>query len=187
MSNQKEIAVFVGSLRKGSFHLKLAKVFMALAPANLKLKIVEIGHLPFYNEDLEAEAKPDSWIELRKTLEQADGVLFLTPEYNRSTTAALKNALDVGSRPYGANKWNGKPAAVISASIGAQGGFGANHHLRQTLACLNMPTMTQLEAYISFVDKIFDESGAINNEGTKEFLQKFINAYGKWVELILAK
>src|ERR1700743_714635 len=166
-----DVAVIVGSLRKASLNRKMAHALAALAPASLKLEIVEIGELPHYNEDLEAGIPP-SWAAFRARIRRADAVLFVTPEYNRSTPAVLKNALDVGSRPYGSSVWDGKPGAVISVSPGALGGFGANHHLRQSLVFLNVPTLQGPEAYVGGASKLFDEKGQLNNEGTKEFFHK---------------
>lgn len=179
MENYK-IAVFVGSLRKGSYNLKTARVLMELAPESLSLKLVSIADLPMFNEDLEA-APPDAWVKLREQIHAADGFLFLTPEYNRSVPAVLKNAIDVGSRPYGQNSWNGKPAAVVSVSIGNISGFGANHHLRQSLVFLNVPTMPQPEAYLGDVYGLFDDNGKISNNSTNEFLKGFMLAFEKWV------
>lgn len=177
-----KIAVFVGSLRKESFNRKMAKVLTELAPESLKLEIIEIGGLPFYDQDYDDEGKPPSaWTEFRKHVKPFDGVLFVTPEYNRSVPGVLKNALDVGSRPYGQSVWGGKPGAVISVSPGAIGGFGANHHLRQSLMCLNIPTMQQPEAYIGGAAQLFDAKGSITNEATREFLVKFMDAFAVWV------
>lgn len=173
------VAVLVGSLRKGSYNLMIAKALAGLAPASLKLTIVEIGNLPFYNEDSEADA-PAEWTAFRKQIKAADAVLFITPEYNRSTPATIKNALDVGSRPYGSSVWDGKPGAVISASPGSIGGFGANHHLRQSLVFLNVPALP-FEAYLGGVNKFFDDQGQLNNESTKEFLNKFLKTFEAWI------
>jgi chromate reductase len=182
MSAVRDIAVFVGSLRKESFNRKLAKALAELAPTSLKLEIVEIGQLPLYNQDFDED--PSSvYVEFRARVRAADGVLFVTPEYNRSVPGALKNALDVASRPYGQSAWNGKPGAVISASPGAIGGFGANHHLRQSLVFLNVPAMQQPEAYIGGADKLFDASGKLANDGTRKFLQQFIEAFANWVAI----
>jgi len=178
---QKKIAVFVGSLRKESFNRKMAKALTALAPESLKLEIIEIGRLPLYDEDLENNL-PVAWAEFREHLMEFDGVLFVTPEYNRSVPAVLKNAIDVGSRPYGKSVWDGKPGAVMSVSPGAIGGFGANHHLRQSLVFLNIPTMQQPEAYIGNAGNLFDESGNFANDSIREFAAKFINAFAAWVE-----
>lgn len=176
----KEIAVLVGSLRKESFNRKMARTLTALAPESLKLEILEIGGLPMYNQDLE-EAPPTAWAEFRNRLKLYDGVLFVTPEYNRSVPAVLKNAIDVGSRPHGKNVWNGKPGAVVTVSPGALGGFGANHHLRQSLVSVNVPAMAQPEAYIGGAAKLFDNNGNLTNESTQEFLRKFMNAFAEWV------
>ncbi len=178
----KKIAVFVGSLRKESFNRKMAKALIALAPESLMFEIVEIGGLALYNQDYDDEGKPPSaWIEFRQRVKSFDGVLFITPEYNRSVPAVLKNALDVGSRPFGQSVWGGKPGAVISVSPGAIGGFGANHHLRQSLVFLDIPTMPQPEAYIGGAAQLFDADGTIKNEATREFLVKFMEAFAAWV------
>jgi chromate reductase len=182
MSAVRDIAVFVGSLRKESLNRKLAKALAELAPSSLKLEIVEIGQLPLYNQDFDEDPSP-VYVEFRARVRAADGVLFVTPEYNRSVPGALKNALDVASRPYGQSAWNGKPGAVISASPGAIGGFGANHHLRQSLVFLNVPAMQQPEAYIGGADKLFDASGKLASDGTRKFLQQFIEAFTNWVAI----
>jgi len=180
MDKIRDVAVIVGSLRKGSLNRQVANALAELAPATLKLNIIDIGHLPIYNQDGDEEP-PASWQEFRDRIKAADGVLFVTPEHNRSVPAALKNALDVGSRPYGKNVWSGKPGAVVSASPGGIGGFGANHHLRQSLVFLNVPAMAQPEAYIGGADKLFDVTGKLANDGTREFLQGFMQAYGAWI------
>jgi chromate reductase, NAD(P)H dehydrogenase (quinone) len=178
------VCVLVGSLRKASFSRILANQLIWLAPSSLKLDIVEIGQLPLYNEDLETTASPAPWTAFRQRIKAADAVLFVTPEYNRSVPAVLKNALDVGSRPYGSGVWDRKPGAIVSNSPGAVGAFGANHHLRQSLVFLNVPTMQQPEAYVSHVDKLFDEHGKLVSDGTRKFLQEFMQAFVKWVETI---
>ncbi|MBB3228915.1 chromate reductase [Luteibacter sp. Sphag1AF] len=180
MSDVRKVAVLVGSLRKGSLNLKLAHVLKELAPPELDLHLVTIGDLPLYDSDLE-DAAPAAWTTFRQAVRACDAVLFVTPEYNRSVPGALKNALDVGSRPYGHSVWSGKPGAVISASPGAIGGFGANHHLRQSLVFLDVPAMQQPEAYISGADKLFDDHGHLVNEGTKKFLHGFMESFGHWV------
>jgi chromate reductase, NAD(P)H dehydrogenase (quinone) len=178
----KKIAVFVGSLRKESFNRKMARVLTMLAPESLALEIIEIGGLPLYNQDYDDEGKPlAAWTEFRGRVKSFDGVLFVTPEYNRSVPGVLKNAIDVGSRPYGQSVWEGKPGAVISVSPGAIGGFGANHHLRQSLVFLNVPAMQQPEVYIGGAAKLFDANGNITNETTRELLIKFMNAFAAWV------
>ncbi|WP_454621967.1 NADPH-dependent FMN reductase [Bradyrhizobium cenepequi] len=176
----RDVAVLVGSLRKDSFNRKIANVLANVAPTALRLEIVEIGGLPFYNEDIE-HAPPDTWSNFRQRIKAADAVLFITPEYNRSIPAVLKNALDVGSRPYGQNAWDGKPGAVVSVSPGAIGGFGANHHLRQSLVFLNVPTLQQPEAYIGGVGNLLDATGNLVNDGTREFLARFLSAFNSWI------
>ena len=178
---QRKIAVFVGSLRKESFNRKMAKALTALAPESLKLEIVEIGGLPLYDQDLD-ENPPTAWTQFRERLMKFDGVLFVTPEYNRSVPGVLKNAIDVGSRPYGKSVWDGKPGAVMSVSPGAIGGFGANHHLRQSLVFLNVPTMQQPEAYIGNAANLFDDSGNLANDGIREFAAKYMHTFAAWVE-----
>src|SRR5437868_8654945 len=180
MTTPRDVAVLVGSLRKDSFNRKLALALAGLAPAGLKLELVEIGQLPLYNQDDDA-APPDAWVAFRDRIRRADAVLFVTPEYNRSVPAPLKNAIDVGSRPYGKSAWDGKPGAVISASPGAVGGFGANHHLRQSLVFLNVPVLQQPEAYIGGADKFFDADGKLANEGTRKFIQQFLTAFAGWI------
>lgn len=175
-----KIAVIVGSLRKESFNLKIAKSIIELAPESMAFDFVSIGDLAMFNEDME-ETPPQEWVDFRKSVRSADGVLFFTPEYNRSVPAVLKNAIDVGSRPYGENSFDGKPAGVVSVSPSAIGAFGANHHLRQSLVFLNMPTMAQPEAYIGGVDKLLDDKGALTDSSTKKFLTDYINAFETWV------
>ena len=159
MDKPINVCVLVGSLRKASLNGMLANALVSLAPSSMKLETVEIGQLPFFNQDLETGSSPAQWTTFRQRIKAADAVLFVTPEYNRSVPAALKNALDVGSRPYGSNVWDRKPGAIVSCSPSAIGAFGANHHLRQSLVFLNVPTMQQPEAYLSHADKLFDEQG----------------------------
>lgn len=180
MDETRDVAVLVGSLRKESINRKVAKALVELAPATLKLSLIEIGQLPIYNQDGD-EKPPDAWTQFRERIRAADAVLFVTPEHNRSVPAALKNAIDVGSRPYGKSAWNGKPGAVVSASPSAIGGFGANHHLRQSLVFLNVPAMQQPEAYIGGADKLFDAHGKLANEGTRKFLKGFMQAFDAWI------
>ncbi|HEV7619837.1 MAG TPA: NAD(P)H-dependent oxidoreductase [Burkholderiaceae bacterium] len=181
MNGNKNVAIFVGSLRKESLNRKLANALIKMAPKTLKMEIVEIGHLPLFNQDFEADP-PQAVRDFKQRVEAADAVLFITPEYNRSVPGALKNAIDVASRPYGKSAWNGKPGGVISVSPGGVGGFGANHHLRQSLVFLNVPTMQQPEAYIGGAATLFDDKGNIANDSTREFMQKFLQAYSQWIE-----
>lgn len=182
MTSPRNVAVLVGSLRKASLTRQLAKALAAMAPASLKLSIVEIGDLPLYDADLEADSPPAPWTRFRGQIAQCDAVLFVTPEYNRSVPAALKNAIDVGSRPYGSSVWSGKPGAVVSVSPGAIGGFGANHHLRQSLVFLDVPVLQQPEAYVGGADKLFDAQGGITNSSTREFLARFLQAFERWAQ-----
>jgi chromate reductase len=177
-----DLAVLIGSLRKDSLNRKLARAMIELAPASLEASVVDIGRLSLYDQDLD-DNPPEAWRAFRDRIKAADALLFVTPEYNRSIPAPLKNAIDVGSRPYGQSAWNGKPSAVISASPGAIGGFGANHHLRQCLVYLNAPAMQQPEAYVGGADKLFDASGALVNDSTREFLRAFMQAFAAWVEI----
>lgn len=182
MQKSIDVAVLIGSLRKKSYNRMLAHALAKLAAPALSLRIVEIDDLPFYNDELEATL-PESWQKLRQRISDADAVLFLTPEYNRSVPAVLKNAVDVLSRPYGKSALTGKPAAVISSSVGAQGGFGANHHLRQSLVCLGTNTMATPEAYVGGVTALFDEQGNLQNEGTRDFLTKFMLSFEQWIAM----
>lgn len=180
MSQARTVAVIVGSIRKDSVNRKVAEALAALTP-NLTFKFVQIGDLPHFDQDLESDP-PAQWVRIRQEIAAADAVLFVTPEYNRSVPGVLKNAVDVASRPYGQSVLNGKPGGVISVSIGAIGGFGANHHLRQALAFLNVPTLAQPEAYIGNAFSLFDDKGALTNEGTTEFLRTYGQAFSSWIE-----
>jgi chromate reductase, NAD(P)H dehydrogenase (quinone) len=182
MTPTRKVGVFVGSLRKDSFTRKIASAIAKLAPSSLKLEFIEIAQLSHYNQDLE-NTPPADWVAFRQKVSAVDAVLFATPEYNRSVPGVLKNAIDVASRPHGKSAWNGKPGAVVSVSLGALAGFGANHHLRQMLVFLNVPAMQQPEAYIGGADKLFDASGSLTSESTREFLKKFIDAFAAWIEL----
>lgn len=173
----KKIGFIVGSLREDSYNKKIAKQFEALLPDGFEAVFLEIRNLPLYNEDLEAEGKvPNAWTEFREVAKTIDGVFFFTPEYNRSMPAAIKNALDVGSRPYGESVWTKKPGLVVSSSIGAMAGFGANHHLRQSLVFLDVPVLQQPEAYISSVHESINEKGEFV-ERTAKFFENIINEY----------
>ncbi len=175
-----DVAVLIGSLRKESLTRQLVLALQNIAPEGLKLRIVEIGDLPHFNSDHEA-APPPAVTAFKQSIEKADAVLFATPEYNRSVPGVLKNAIDTGSRPYGKSSWNGKPAAVISISQGVLSGFGANHHLRQSLVFLNMPTLQQPEAYISQVQTLLDGKGGFVKPETKAFLETFLKAFEGWI------
>lgn len=195
-----KVAVLVGSLRKESLNLKFARLICKMSPPSLQMKIIEpnvIGSLPFFNEDLEA-SPPKEWVHLRQELASAgsfsflpffffflssDAFLFVTPEYNRGLPAALKNAIDVGSRPYGKNLFNAKPGAVASISIGGAGGMLANHSLRQSLVFLNVITLQQPEVYFNGALNISKE-GDFNNDASKKFVQGFVDAFAKHVAVV---
>jgi chromate reductase len=173
----KNIGVMVGSLRKESYSKKIAKVLTSLFPEDCSVSFVEIADLPLYNQDYDDEARvPESYTGFRNSMSGIDAVLFVTPEYNRSVPAVLKNALDVGSRPKGKSVWDGKPAAIVSVSPGGIGAFGANHHLRQSLVFVNMPTVQQPEAYIGHVNSILNEHGEVTDAETLKFLRSIVDA-----------
>jgi chromate reductase, NAD(P)H dehydrogenase (quinone) len=186
VSPQRDVAVIVGSLRKGSFSRMTARALAASAPESLKLEIVEIRDLSLYDQDLDG-SPPAPWLTFKERIKRADGVVFVTPEYNRSVPGVLKNALDIASRPYGQSAWNGKPAGIVSVTPGSLGAFGANHHLRQSLVFLNMPALQQPEAYISNAATLFDAGGALIHDGTRELLGKYTQAFATWVETQLRR
>ncbi|MBA3511567.1 NAD(P)H-dependent oxidoreductase [Sphingomonas sp.] len=178
------IAVVVGSIREASLNRKIAQAMCAATPDSLDCRIVEIADLPLYDPDLD-DNPPDAWIRFRDDIACSQGVLFVTPEYNRSMPGPLKNAIDVGSRPYGESVWAKKPAAVATASPGGIGGFGANHHLRQSAVFLDMPMMQQPEAYFGGVsDDKFADDGSIADEGLRKIAESFGHAFAGWIDLI---
>jgi chromate reductase len=181
MAANRDVAVLIGSVRKDSFNRKMANALIGIAPPELTLEIVEIGALPFYNQDYEANP-PAVVTEFKDRISRCDAVLFVTPEYNRSVPGVLKNAIDVGSRPYGKSAWKGKPGGVISVTSGALGAFGANHHLRQSLVFLDVPAMPQPEAYIGNAASLFDADGKLTHDTTRDFLAKFLRAFAQWIE-----
>ena len=185
MSRHK-IAILVGSLRKGSINRKVAKSICAFAGEMLDCEIVEIGDLPLYNEDLDNDRPPEAWARFRQKTAAADGVLFCSPEYNRGIPGGLKNAIDVGSRPYGKSVFDKKPAAIVTASPGSIGGFGANHQIRQAGVFMKMPVMQQPEAYFSKVsDDSFDASGCLKDRPLKDLVMVVAASFADWVEMIL--
>jgi len=185
MSNYK-IAIVVGSLREGSFNRRVAQSLCAFAGDRLNCDIVEIGDLPLYNQDYDAlPEQPAAYTRFRDEIRAADGVLFVSPEYNRGIPGVLKNAIDVGSRPYGSSVWAAKPAAIVTASPGSIGGFGANHQIRQSCTFLNMPTMQHPEAYLGHVnDDSFGPDGCLKEGPLKELVVGLAKAFGDWVHLI---
>jgi len=183
---KKKIAVIVGSLRKEAFSRKTARALMKMETASFEMEEVKLGDLLIYNQDLDDEGKPPAaWTTFRKLMKKFDGFLFVTPEYNRSVPGLLKNALDVGSRPYGESIWDGKPGAIVSTSPGRLSGFGANHHLRQSMVFLNVPTMQQPEAYVGNAAILFDEKGDLIDENTQKILQIFMDSFVSWVNKIV--
>jgi chromate reductase len=185
MPKSVPVATIVGSLRKESFSRKVASALAEVAPEHLALEIVEIGDLALYNQDLEEGTPPESWTSFRDAMRRFEAVLFVTPEYNRSIPGVLKNAIDVGSRPYGHSIWAKKPGAVVSVTPGALGAFGANHHLRQSAVFLDVPMMQQPEAYLAGVGTWFGEDGALQNEKARPFLAEFMRAFADWCDKLL--
>jgi chromate reductase len=186
MANYK-IAIIVGSLREDSINRKIARSICAMRDDNLDCTMVEIGDLPLYNQDYDsAPQQPEAYVRFRDQVRSADGVLFVTPEYNRSVPGVLKNAIDIGSRPYGHSVFDKKPAAIVTASPGAIGGFGANHHLRQSCVFLNMPMMLQPEAYLGNVtDDSFDADGCLKDGPLKDVVTKLAHAFSGWIDMVL--
>ena len=179
-----KIAIIVGSLREGSINRKVARSICALRNDNLDCTMIEIGDLPLYNQDSDANP-PEQYVRFRQQIDAADGVLFVSPEYNRGIPGVLKNAIDVGSRPYGQSVFDKKPAAIVTASPGSIGGFGANHQIRQACVFLNMPVMQQPEAYLGHVtDDSFDDSGCLKEGPLKQLISGLAHAFHDWVEMI---
>jgi chromate reductase len=181
-----KIAIIVGSLREGSINRKVARSICALRGDNLDCSMVEIGDLPLYNQDFDSLAQqPEQYLRFREQVRSADGILFVSPEYNRGVPGVLKNAIDVGSRPYGQSVWDKKPAAVVTASPGSIGGFGSNHQIRQSCVFLNMPVMQQPEAYLGHVsDDSFDQAGCLKDGPLKDLITGLAHAFADWVEMI---
>lgn len=175
------VAVIVGSLRKESFSLKIAKAFAKLAPASLKLEIVTLQGLSFFNQDLEA-TPPADWVSFRETIQKSDAVLFVSPEYNRSVPGVLKNAIDVGSRPYGKSSFLGKPTGIVTNSPGPLGGVAAAMHLKALLPGITGPILQQPEIYLNGVGDAFDDKGELTKEALEKVLRDYITAFAAWVE-----
>ena len=181
-----KIAIIVGSLRKDSINRKIARSICAIRNDNLDCSMVEIGDLPLYNQDYDGSpGEPEQYARFRDQVRSADGVLFVSPEYNRGMPGVLKNAIDVGSRPYGQSVWDKKPAAIVTASPGSIGGFGSNHQIRQSCVFLNMPVMQHPEAYLGRVsDDSFGEDGCLKDGPLKDLILGLANAFADWVHLI---
>ncbi|MDL2232686.1 NAD(P)H-dependent oxidoreductase [Ruminococcaceae bacterium OttesenSCG-928-L11] len=181
--DQISIGVLVGSERKNGYSLQMARAVSAMMPEPFRMHPISLGQLAMFNQNYDDEgAVPPEWEELRQTVARMDGFLFVTPEYNRSVTPLLKNALDIASRPYGQNRWSEKPCALISLSPGSMGGFGASRHLLQCLSFLNLYVLPQPEMYIGNVAALFDSAGEIANPDTKAFLEGFAARFSDWVK-----
>jgi chromate reductase len=181
MTTPHNVAVIVGSLRKNAFSLKIANAFVKLAPPALKLNVVTLHDISFFNQDLEANP-PADWLKFRELLQGSDAVLFVTPEYNRSIPGVLKNAIDVGSRPYGKSSFIGKPTGIVSNSPGPLGGVNAAKHLQQILPGISGPILQQPEIYLNAVGDAFDDAGELTKESLRPVLQQYIDAFAAWVE-----
>ena len=181
-----KIAILVGSLRRESLNRKVARSICAIRGDNLDCTMVEIGDLPLYNQDYDGlPQQPEQYVRFRDQIRPVDGVLFVSPEYNRGVPGVLKNAIDVGSRPYGQSVWNGKPAAIVTVSPGSIGGFGSNHQIRQAAVFLNMPVMQQPEAYLGHVtDDSFDADGCLKDGPLKDLVTKLAHAFHDWVDMV---
>ena len=178
--SQYQIAVVVGSLRRDSFNRKLADAIVKLAPPEFSFKQVQIGDLPLYNQDEDAN-QAGSVVRLKREIKAADGLLFVTAEYNRSIPGVLKNAIDHASRPYGQSAWAGKPAGVLGVSVGVIGTAMAQQHLRNVLACLDVPTLGQPEVFIQAKEGLFDQDGNVGAD-VRQFLQTWMDRYVAWVK-----
>lgn len=176
-----KVGVIIGSIREGSYSGRVGKALINLLPDGYEAEVLQIDHLPLYNQDSDTNP-PQEYQEFRKKVESMEAFIFVTPEHNRSVPAALKNALDIASRPYGENKWAGKPALIASQSPGAISGFGANHHLRQMFTFLDIPAVQQPEVYIAKTPELLDENGGFLQEGTEEFLQSAIDTFTDLVQ-----
>ena len=181
MGNPYNVVVIVGSIRKESFTLKIANALARVAPATLKPDVTTLHGISFFNQDLEA-APPADWLAFREKLQKSDAVLFVTPEYNRSIPGVLKNAIDVGSRPYGKSSFLGKPTGIVSNSPGPLGGVSAAKHLQNILPGISGPIMGQPEIYLNGVGDAFDDKGALTKEALQKVLQQYIDAFAAFVE-----
>ncbi|MBS7838399.1 NADPH-dependent FMN reductase [Wohlfahrtiimonas chitiniclastica] len=177
----KTIAFVVGSIRQGSLNQQLAVAVSHLLPADYEAVFADLSQLPMYNQDNEAPTL-EAVLDFKKVIAASDAVIFVTPEYNRSIPALLKNAIDHGSRPYGSSVWQGKPAGILGTSPGALGTALAQQHLRNILSCLNMPVMSQPDVYLQYHDNTFDTDGHITNDSTKAYLEGWVNQFVEWVK-----
>jgi len=175
-----KVAMLVGGLSRNAVSGRVAEALRAVAPASLSIERVEIGSLPFYNQDLETDNPPQAWSDFRARIRASDAVLFVTPEYNRGPPGAMKNAVDVGSRPWGKAVWTGKPCGIVSTSPGPLGGYGANHILRQNISYFSMPLLMQPEMYLSHADKLV-ANGQPADDKARELFAKYLDAFAKWI------
>jgi chromate reductase len=176
-----KIGLIVGSLRKGAYTRLMAQAVKEIAPSTMSFVEIGIGDLPLYNADLETSTPPPAWTTFRTQVAGTDGVLFVTPEFNRGMPGALKNAIDVGTRPWGHSVWNGKPTAVISLTPGPLGAMSAHQQLRLTLSVINSPTLPGPEVYMPGAASLFNEAGKLTNEGTKEILLTLLREFEVWI------
>lgn len=181
MATPLTVVVIVGSLRKESFTLKIANALARLAPSTLRLDVTTLHGISFFNQDIEA-TPPADWVAFREKLQKSSGILFITPEYNRSIPGVLKNAIDVGSRPYGKSSFNGKPTGIVSNSPGQLGGVCAAKHLQNILPGISGPIMQQPEIYLNGVGDGFDDKGALIKEPLQKLLQQYVDAFAGFVE-----
>ncbi|GHV03768.1 ACP phosphodiesterase [Campylobacterota bacterium] len=182
MAGKQTIGILLGSLRRESFCRKIANEIARLFASDFDVKIIEIGELAMFNQDFDDDSKtPENWTAFRKQIAALNGVLFVTPEYNRSFPAVIKNAIDIASRPYGQNHWAGKAGAIISISLGTLGGFGANLHLAQPLGFLGVNLLRQPEMYIANIASILNENGELIDDHKRESLQRFVQAFTEWI------
>lgn len=179
-----KIGFIVGSLRQNSFSERWAHNLEALFPSEYEIEYLNFSNLPLYSEDYDGK-EPQVYLDFREAIKRQDAIVFITPEYNRSIPGGFKNAIDVASRPYGENVWDGKPALVVTHSISDISGALANHALRQVLTFINMPVLQQPEVYLSNSQKLLDDDGKITNDETKKFLQSVVEAYITFIEKFL--
>jgi chromate reductase len=179
----KKVGIFVGSLRKDAFTKKAALSMSRMFSNNYAVELIDMSNLCMFNQDYDDEGRtPEEWVTFREKVSSLDALLFVTPEYNRSIPAVLKNALDIASRPHGINRWDNKPTAIAGVTPGTLGATMGVRSLRVPLEFLNVRLMMQPEVYLAHADQLFDGQGNLTDERTKKFLQSFINAFMQWIE-----
>jgi chromate reductase len=177
----RKVGIIVGSLRKGAYTRMLGNASKELAPSSWTVVDIAIGELPHYNQDLETDTPPPTWTTFRQEVGGCDGILFITPEYNRGMPGALKNAIDVGTRPWGKSVWSGKPTAAMSMTPGPLGAMAAHQNLRHTMSCINSPLMPGPEIYMPNAASLFDDAGKLKNEDTKKIVVSFLQSFDAWI------